>query len=201
MLNSTNIPVVEIMDIDGDPIDSAVGISHKRAGRHMAKAILDAGYRKIGFLGTKMPLDHRARKRFEGFTEALAKENIEISDQEFYSGSSALVKGGQMTQEILKRTPNLDFLYYSNDMIGAGGLLSLLKNEKSIPDEIGLAGFNGVELLDGLPMKLATMDACRYEIGKIAAEIISNRVAGHKEYYEKITSLKPKLNLGDTLRS
>jgi len=201
MLNSTNIPVVEIMDIDGDPIDSAVGISHKRAGRHMAKAILEAGYRKIGFLGTKMPLDHRAKKRFEGFTEALAKENIEISDQEFYSGSSALAKGGQMTQEILKRTPDLDFLYYSNDMIGAGGLLSLLKNEKSIPDEIGLAGFNGVELLDGLPMKLATMDACRYEIGKIAAEIISNRVAGHKEYYEKITSLKPKLNLGDTLRS
>jgi LacI family gluconate utilization system Gnt-I transcriptional repressor len=87
MLNSTNIPVVEIMDIDGDPIDSAVGISHKRAGRHMAKAILEAGYRKIGFLGTKMPLDHRARKRLEGFTEALAKENIEISDQEFYSGS------------------------------------------------------------------------------------------------------------------
>ena len=201
MLNSTNIPVVEIMDIDGDPIDSAVGISHKRAGRHMAKAILEAGYRKIGFLGTKMPLDHRARKRLEGFTEALAKENIEISDQEFYSGGSALLKGGQMTQEILKRTPDLDFLYYSNDMIGAGGLLSLLKNEKSIPDEIGLAGFNGVELLDGLPMKLATMDACRYEIGKIAAEIISNRVAGHKEYYEKITSLKPKLNLGDTLRS
>ena len=50
-------------------------------------------------------------------------------------------------------------------------------------------------------MKLATMDACRYEIGKIAAEIISNRVAGHKDYYEKITSLKPKLNLGDTLKS
>ena len=201
MLNSTNIPVVEIMDIDGDPIDSAVGISHKRAGRHMAKAILEAGYRKIGFLGTKMPLDHRARKRLEGFTEALAKENIEISDQEFYSGGSALLKGGQMTQEILKRTPDLDFLYYSNDMIGAGGLLSLLKNHKSIPEEIGLAGFNGVELLEGLPMKLATMDACRYEIGKIAAEIISNRVAGHKDYFEKITSLKPKLNLGDTLRS
>jgi len=171
MLKSTNIPVVEIMDIDGEPIDSAVGISHKRAGRHMAQAILEAGYRKIGFLGTKMPLDHRASKRFDGFTEALSKADIEISDHEFYSGGSALAKGVQMTKEILKRTPDLDFLYYSNDMIGAGGLLSLLEIQKSIPKEIGLAGFNGVELLEGLPMKLATMDACRYEIGKIAAEI------------------------------
>ena len=77
----------------------------------MAKAILEAGYRKIGFLGTKMPLDHRAKKRFDGFTEALAKANIEISDHEFYSEGSALAKGAQMTQEILKRTPDLDFLY------------------------------------------------------------------------------------------
>ncbi len=34
-----------------------------------------------------------------------------------------------------------------------------------IPGRIGLAGFNGVELLDGLPRQLATMDACRLEIG------------------------------------
>ncbi len=73
MLRSAGIPVVEIMDVDGTPIDTAVGISHRRAGRQMAQAILTAGYKKIGFMGTKMPLDHRARKRFEGFTEALAK--------------------------------------------------------------------------------------------------------------------------------
>ena len=106
-----------------------------------------------------------------------------------------------MTQQILQRTPDLDFLYYSNDMIGAGGLISLLEKQKKIPKEIGLAGFNGVELLDGLPMKLATMDACRHEIGKIAAEIISKRVMGQKENYDRITSLKPKLDLGDTIRS
>ncbi len=68
MLKAAGIPVVEIMDTDGHAIDAAVGISHRRAGRKMAKAILKAGYRNIGFLGTKMPLDHRARKRFEGFT-------------------------------------------------------------------------------------------------------------------------------------
>ena len=44
------------------------------------EAIIKAGYRKIGFLGTKMPLDHRARKRFEGFTEALAKAGIAKKD-------------------------------------------------------------------------------------------------------------------------
>ena len=201
MLHAAGIPIVEIMDTDGSPVDCAVGISHRRAGRQMAQEIISAGYRKIGFLGTKMPLDHRARKRFEGFTEALAKSGIEISDQEFYSGGSALAKGRDMTIEILNRSPDLDFLYYSNDMIGAGGLLHLLGQGIDIPKSIGLAGFNGVELLEGLPMQLATMDACRSEIGRRAAEIICARIDGTFNETQKIVELAPTLNRGATLRS
>ena len=200
MLKASGIPVVEIMDIDGSPVDAMVGISHRRAGREMAVSILKAGYRKIGFLGTKMPLDHRARKRFEGFTEALAKSGVEVTDQEFYSGGSALVKGREMTQELLRRNPNLDFLYFSNDLIGAGGLLYLIEQGISIPNQIGLAGFNGVELLQGLPRQLATMDACRSEIGRKAAEMVVQQVNDPKTSFEKVHELVPKIDFGDTLK-
>ncbi|PYG26898.1 LacI family DNA-binding transcriptional regulator [Pelagimonas varians] len=200
MLKASGIPVVEIMDTDGKPIDSAVGISHRRAGREMARAILKQGYQRIGFMGTKMPLDHRARKRFEGFTEALAKEGVEVVDQEFYSGGSALAKGREMTATMLERDPELDFLYYSNDMIAAGGLLHLLDKGIDIPGQVGLAGFNGVELLQGLPRQLATMDACRTEIGTRAAQIIANRVDNADAELEKIVELTPTIAYGDTLK-
>jgi LacI family gluconate utilization system Gnt-I transcriptional repressor len=200
MLNAAGIPVVEIMDTDGKPVDAMVGISHRRAGREMAKAILKAGYRHIGFMGTKMPLDHRARKRFEGFTEALAKEGVEIEDRAFYSGGSALAKGREMTQEMLERSPELDFLYYSNDMIGAGGLLYLLDQGIDVPGQIGLAGFNGVELLQGLPRQLATMDACRLEIGRKAAEIIAAQLDDPEAEMERHVTLTPTISYGDTLK-
>ncbi len=199
MLARSGVPVIEIMDIDGEPIDTCVGISHRRAGRKMAEAIIEAGYRKIGFMGTKMPLDHRARKRFEGFTRTLAKSGIEIADQDFYSGGSALAKGREMTADMLARNPDLDFLYFSNDMIGAGGLLYLLEQGVDIPNEIGLAGFNDVELLQGLPRRLATMDACRYEIGQKAAQIIASRVDGADGTGETTITLSPTLSYGDTL--
>lgn len=200
MLNAAGIPVVEIMDVDGMPVDAMVGISHRRAGREMARAILKAGYSRIGFMGTKMPLDHRARKRFEGFTEVLAKNGIEIEDQEFYAGGSALSKGREMTQAMLERSPELDFLYYSNDMIGAGGLLYLLEKGIDVPGKIGLAGFNGVELLQGLPRKLATMDACRLEVGRTAAQIIADRVQKPEEDVKSIVELSPTIAYGDTLK-
>ncbi len=200
MLTAAGIPVVEIMDTDGNPVDAMVGISHRRAGMEMGKAILKAGYRHIGFMGTKMPLDHRARKRFEGFTEILAKSGVEIEDRDFYSGGSALAKGREMTKAMLERSPDLDFLYYSNDMIGAGGLLYLLDQGIDVPGQIGLAGFNGVELLQGLPRKLATMDACRLEIGRKAAEIIAAHITDPPETIERIVTLSPKIAFGDTLK-
>ncbi len=204
MLRGAGIPVVEIMDTDGTPIDSVVGISHRRAGRMMAEAIIRAGYRRVGFLGTKMSMDHRARKRFEGFTEALGKVGLEIAGQEFYEGGSSLKKGREMTQTLLARNPELDFLYYSNDMIGAGGLLHCLDQGLDVPGKLGLAGFNDIPLLKGFSTRLATMDSGRAEIGRRAAEIIARRTetgnAGAEDGHGTRIELTPTLNRGDTLR-
>jgi LacI family transcriptional regulator, gluconate utilization system Gnt-I transcriptional repressor len=199
MLENAGIPIVEVMDIDGPAVDSVVGISHRRAGLEMAGAIVRAGYKRIGFLGTMMPHDHRARKRLDGLEEGLAQAGIQLADREYYSGGSALLKGREMTQAILARTPDIDFLYYSNDMIGAGGLLYCLEQGIDVPGKLGLAGFNGVELLEGLPRRLATMDACRLEIGRIAAEIIAGKRSGGIVGGE-VVELTPKLQLGDTIR-
>ena len=199
MMAQAGIPIVEIMDIDGTPMDSAVGISHRRAGRQMAEAIVASGYRKIAFLGTQMAGDFRARKRLEGFEEALRRLGIDLLDREFYSGGSALLKGREMTQAILARNPDVDFLYYSNDMIGAGGLLYCRDNGIDVPGKVGLAGFNGLELLDGLPVRLATMDACRMEVGRRAARIIAGRNA-HPDIGPEVVELFPTLQPGDTIR-
>lgn len=199
MLQAAGIPVVEIMDTDGEPIDSVVGISHRAAGRQMAAAIVAAGYRRIGFLGTKMPHDHRARKRLEGLTEGLAEHGLQVEDRELYTGGSALQKGREMTETLLLRRPDLDFLYYSNDMIGAGGLIWLMEQGYDIPGTLGLAGFNGLDFLAGLPRRLATIDACRREIGTMAARIVAGKgmdgvIGGHR------IELTPRFDAGDTIR-
>ena len=205
MLAASGVPVVEIMDTDGEAVDAVVGISHRRAGRMMGQAIAERGYGRIAFAGTKMPLDRRARKRFEGFTEVLGRAGLEVADQEFYEGGSALLKGREMTQALLNRTPDLDMIYYSNDMIGAGGLLWCLEHRIEVGERVGLAGFNGVELLDGLPRRLATMDACRREIGQEAARIVAARASAEGSDVaaadgERI-ELTPRLQIGDTLRA
>jgi len=47
---------------------------------------------------------------------------------------------------------------------------------------------------------LATMDACRKEIGEKAAKIIRSRLDGSFSQSDKIIELSPKLSHGETLR-
>lgn len=197
MLTSSGIPVVEIMDTDGQGIDTVVGISHMRAGREMAQRILAAGYRRIGFVGTHMPEDHRARKRLAGFEQGLSDAGVQLEAREYYQGGSSLLKGRELTERILTRAPELDFLYYSNDMIGAGGLLHCLGKGYDIPNRIGLAGFNGVDLLDGLPVRLTTTDARRVEIGRRAARLVAGKDSLPED---RVVALTPSFIPGDTIR-
>ena len=166
----------------------------------MARRIVAAGYRRIGFVGTHMPEDHRARKRLVGFEEGLAAAGVPLEAREYYQGGSSLLKGRELTERILTRAPNLDFLYYSNDMIGAGGLLYCLDRNYDIPNRIGLAGFNGVDLLDGLPVRLTTTDARRVEIGRRAARLVAGKDAlPENRIVEMVPTFMPGQTIRDTL--
>ena len=197
MLLNAGIPVVEIMDVDGNPLMRWSVFHTVRPGAIWREAILRKGMNGSAFWAPKCRWITARANGLRASPKRLAKEGIEIEDRAFYSGGSALLKGREMTKEMLERSPDLDFLYYSNDMIGAGGLLHLLDAGIDVPGQIGLAGFNGVELLAGLPRQLATMDACRREIGRAAAKIILNASSLNQTLTcPRPVTMKPTFTLG-----
>lgn len=198
MLASAGVPVVEVMDVDGTPVDSAVGISHFRAGYQVGQEIIARGYRRIGVLGTKVEGDHRARKRQEGLMQALRESGLEIADRADYLSGSGFGTGREITRAMLDRSPDLDFLFYTNDLTAAGGLLYCLEKGLDVGGSLGLSGFNGFTLLDGLPRKLATVDSCRREVGRIAAKIVQGDWDFEGE--DRRVELTPTFLPGDTLR-
>jgi LacI family transcriptional regulator, gluconate utilization system Gnt-I transcriptional repressor len=199
MMENSGIPIVEIMDVDGDPIDMNVGISHEKAGYDMGVLIAQKGYKNIGFIGTKVHTDFRAGKRFRGFQNALSESGLSIVDQEFYTGNSSLRIGKDVTEKLLSRNAALDCIYYSNDLLAAGGLMHCIANEIAVPEQLGIAGFNGLDLREGLPKLTATTYAYRKETGiKSAQMIVAAQAKKKKRNHEKI-AFTPKIELGDTL--
>ncbi|SHI61697.1 transcriptional regulator, LacI family [Shimia gijangensis] len=199
MLAAAACPVVEIMDVDGDPVAHCVGISHFSAGRGMAATILGKGYRKIGFIGTKMEQDYRANKRLTGFQDYLQANGLEVADLERYSGQSSIETGRELTETMLARTPDIECIYYSSDLMAVGGMMHCLSNGLSVPGDIALCGFNNLELLRGLPIELATTDAHRFEIGLKASEIILANQQSDETRPDTVVELHPVVSFGASL--
>jgi LacI family gluconate utilization system Gnt-I transcriptional repressor len=65
-----------------------------------------------------------------------------------------------------------------------------------IPGQIGLAGFNSFEELDGLPKRIPTMASQRHEIGRRAAELIAANALT-----DEVVTLAPVFLPGDTIRA
>lgn len=199
MMANADVPIIEIMDTDGEPVDFCVGISHHKAGKQMAAEFLSRGYKNIGFVGTKMDLDFRARKRLEGFEEGLAEAGHALTDQEQYLGGSTFEKGRDMTAALKTRSPQIDAIYYSTDTAAVGGLLYAMREGISVPGDLALAGFNGLPLAQGFPTRLATTDSMRFEIGHKAAEIILAADDPEATEIAKVTELPPRVEFGDSL--
>ncbi|WP_417700354.1 LacI family DNA-binding transcriptional regulator [Pseudophaeobacter sp.] len=199
MLLQADCPVVEVMDADGTPLRHCVGISHLQAGRDMAAQILARGYRRIGFIGTKMPQDFRARKRYDGFVSGLAEQGVALTDLKHYAGDSAIATGRLLTEQMLARQPDLDCIYYSSDVMSVGGYMHCLAEGLSVPQDVALAGFNNLPILEGLPLQLATTDACRRPIGERAAEIVLQARDSAADLAPIREILSPRINLGQSL--
>ena len=174
LLGSAEGAVVEIMDRADAPVQHCIGIDHLQVGRDMARALFDAGRRRIGFAGTKFPKDFRAAKRRQGFVEGLADLGVQLAAEERYEGGSTVAKGRELVARLLAARPDLDAVYFSSDLLAAGACLHCAQTGIPVPGRLAIAGFNNLELLDGLPLRLATTDSFRFEIGKRAAEIVAD---------------------------
>lgn len=195
LLSRAPCPVVEVMDIDGPAIDRAVGISHDQAGRRMARRIVEAGHRKIAYVGTGAQADRRAAKRLAGFTAGLADAGLTLIDSALHDGGSSVIAGRKMTAALLDRAPGLECIYYSSDVLSLGGLMHCIGAGLDVPGDLALAGFNNLELLAGMPVDLATTDSHRFDIGKTAASMIVAPDGGGEKVVEFSADVLPGASL------
>ena len=172
LLKTADVPVVQIMDLDGTPVDACVGFSQAAAGAAMAQAMIARGRRRFGYVGCGLERDTRARKRLAGFEAALAGLGLGLAQRELEAASSTIGAGRRMTARLLSGAPDLDCIYDSNDDRAAGGALHCLAEGIAVPEALTLAGFNGLDIIDSLPVRVATSRTPRRDIGRMAAEIL-----------------------------
>lgn len=172
IVTRTGVRIAEIMDTDGEPISACFGFSHGAAGREMAQHMIDRGYRRFGYAASQGGLDLRATKRFDAFLECIRQAGAQLVGAITAEEPSSMLAGRRITAELLAREGKPDAIYYANDDLAAGGLMHCLAEGLSVPQDVALAGFNGLGFLSALPKQITTTETPRYEIGAAAANWI-----------------------------
>ncbi len=193
LLRHADIPVIQLMDLDGAPIDFNVGLSHGAAGEDMAEALVAAGRRRFGYVGSALARDLRAGKRKAGFERALRAHGLGFAEQRIDDAFSSIALGKQLTTAMLAAVPDIDCIYYSNDDMACGGLFACMELGVVVPRQILIAGFNGLDLVNSLPAPVATSRSPRRAIGQVAAQLVRQAVAGGGDAREKTIVFKPTI--------
>lgn len=170
ILALSGIRIAELMDIHPQPLDIAVGFSHRQAGYDTGRYLIERGYKRFGYVGHNWDDDHRAKVRYDGLCQALGEAGLNFIAHSRFDGPSSMAAGRAMTAQLLSHKSKVDVAVYSNDDMAVGGVFHCLGAGVALRKQLAIFGFNGLDIGDALPMALSTLRSNRFLIGKIATE-------------------------------
>jgi len=172
MLEDSSIRIGELMDIDCRPIDLAVGLSHRAAGRRTAAHLVGRGYSRIAYVGHDWTADRRALTRHAGLCEGLSEAGLSLVAEGRHAGPSSTLAGRDTLALLLDDGAAIDAVVFSNDDMAVGGFMHCLSAGIAVPERLALFGFNGLDIGQALPTPLSTIFSNRFNIGKTAVETL-----------------------------
>jgi len=179
LLEGAGCPVVQIMELADDPIDMMVGFSHREAGMAATRHLAAAGYRRIGFLGARM--DPRTQRRLEGYRAALTQAGLyDVGRVLTTPTASSVSLGRNLLRDLLARKPDTDAVFCNNDDLAVGALFECQAEGIAVPERMGIAGFNDLEMTEAAFPSLTSIRTPRYEIGLRAVQMARAALSGDR---------------------
>jgi LacI family gluconate utilization system Gnt-I transcriptional repressor len=178
MLREAGIPCIETGNLVRQPIDMTTGFSNHDASCAMTEYLLGRGYRRIGFVSLPTKDNDRAAERKAGYLSALARARISADPAMILESQPGLQSGGRALVRLIEAAPDIEAVFLSGDVLATGALLEANRRGWKVPKRIAIAGSDDNELQECVSPPLTTLRFPRYEIGRRAAGMLLDRLAG-----------------------
>jgi len=179
-LVNADLPVVEMWELGENPLDSAVGFSHRAAGQAAALHLLARGWRRLGFVGAALGQDRRANQRRAGFLETVAGSSGALAGEHSIAARASVEAGGGAMAALIAAHPDLDAVFFSNDVLMVGALFECQRRGLRVPADVALIGFGDFDFAACSVPTLSTIRPPRSEIGSAVADHLLRRF-GHPD--------------------
>jgi LacI family gluconate utilization system Gnt-I transcriptional repressor len=177
-LRDSGIPVVETWDLSDRPIDMLAGFSNLEAGAAMGRYLISKGYMRLGFAGGD---ESRALSRLAGLTATVkSTPGANLRHVLLKPASSSFKAGREALVQLLKKDPNLQAIFFSNDALAVGAMMECVRRGLRVPQDIAIAGFADLDIASEILPALTTVQVRSRRIGETAAGMLMDRLQGRE---------------------
>lgn len=149
LLREMSAPVVLLGERDSDVPLARVGFDNTEAGRALTAHLIERGYRRIGVIGrSDTSLNATALRRYEGYLQAHADAGLRVDDALAPAGPAVAYSravGEEQALALLGRRRRPDAFFCLADVLAFGAIAAAAHAGVSIPDELGIVGFDGLD--------------------------------------------------------
>lgn len=146
-----------------------VGVDNVECGRLAARALIARGYRRVAFLGG--PVDATStRDRCAGFMDEIGRTDG-LTSTKSYADAYSFEAGRREMQRLLATSNPADAYFCGDDVLSIGALSALREAGYSVPEDVGVIGFNDMEMAGWGNIDLTTIRQPIPEIIDAAIEL------------------------------
>jgi DNA-binding LacI/PurR family transcriptional regulator len=153
---NAGLPVVHSFGRKTDtPLVHVVGVDNVGCGRMAARELIACGYASVGFLGGPESASS-TQDRLAGFKAALGRHpTVKLSIS--YANAYSFEAGRAEMQRLLAEAPPAEAYFCGDDVLSIGALSALADAGLAVPGDVGVIGFNDMEMAGWANIALTTI--------------------------------------------
>ncbi|MEM9437725.1 MAG: LacI family DNA-binding transcriptional regulator [Pseudomonadota bacterium] len=161
------------------PKVNTVGIDNQEAGRLAAKALLARGYTKIAMLAGPESATSTQDRLYGFLNELKSTSGIEVTTS--FASAYSYDAGHAEMSRLIAAGPLAQGYFCGDDVLSIGTLAALQEHAISVPNDVGLIGFNDMAMSRWGNIALTTIRQPIDDVVRLSVEMVEAMLTGPRE--------------------
>ncbi|AOT72566.1 LacI family DNA-binding transcriptional regulator [Geosporobacter ferrireducens] len=152
-----------------------ISIDNKKASYDAIKFLIKLGHKDIALINSDEEFLY-ARRRKEGYIEALKESGISIREEFMGQVGLGFDNGRRMVKRLLKLEKPPTAIFAVSDILAIGAIKEIHEAKLRVPEDIAVIGFDNIEFANMSTPSLTTIAQPMYQIGCEATKMLLKRI-------------------------
>lgn len=153
----------------------------REMGRMAMQTLLDAGHRRIAIFGGSREGSDGFALRYQGAMDALSAVRLPFDDSRYINTRFSLTGSYEIAKDFFAAHPEVTGVFAMSDTVAMGVIRALADMGRSVPKDVSVVGFDGIEMSNYFIPRLTTVAQPVQSIAKECITMLTGMLENQSE--------------------